>query len=122
MTAKGGHGFSQADWDKAKTEARDAMIARAKKRGMITYSDLVDQMQSIKLGAHDPRLSILLDEISTEEDANGRGMLTVLVVHKVGDMEPGKGFYELAQALGRTFSDPQEFWIDELHRVHAEWS
>ena len=41
-------------------------------------------------------------------------MLTVLVVHKTGDMEPGKGFYELAHSLGRDISDRERCWSDEL--------
>jgi hypothetical protein len=74
------------------------------------------------LTAHDPRLFHLLGEISPEEDAAGRGMLTVVVVHKVGDMEPGPGFYKLAKQLGRSSSNQMECWVDELHRVHAVWS
>jgi molybdopterin synthase catalytic subunit len=123
MTAsKGTHGFTIAAWEAAKEEAREAMIARARVRAMITYTELVRAVSSISLEPHDPRLAKLLGEISTEEDAGDRGMLTVIVVHKVGDMEPGKGFYELAQSLGRKFADPQKFWIEELHRVHGKWS
>ena len=49
-------------------------------------------------------------------------MLTVIVVHKTGDMEPGKGFYELAALLGHNTKDPMKFWVSELHKVHAVWS
>jgi hypothetical protein len=35
----------------------------------------------------------LLGQIPSEEDAAGRGMLTVIVVHKVGDMQPSPGFF-----------------------------
>jgi len=35
----------------------------------------------------------------------GRGMLSVIVVHKEGDMQPGPGFFELAGELGRDTSD-----------------
>ncbi len=123
MTAsKGTHGFAPRAWEAAKAEARGAMVARARDRAMISYSELVGKITAIRLEAHDPRLSTLLDEISTEEDAVGHGMLSALVVHKVGDMEPGKGFYDLARSLGRTFSAPQKFWIEELHRVHGKWS
>jgi molybdopterin synthase catalytic subunit len=62
---------------------------------------LVKKIKSIKLDAHDPRLFHMLGEISSEEDTAGRGMLTVVVVHKVGDMQPGPGFFELAKHLGR---------------------
>ena len=116
------HGFRQEDWEAAKAEARQIMIERAKKRGMIPYSDLVAQITRIKLGAHDPRLFHFLGEIASEEDSEGRGMLTVLVVHKNGDMQPGPGFFELAESLGRDTSEILKCWVDELHRVHAIWS
>jgi molybdopterin synthase catalytic subunit len=79
-------------WNAAKREARDLMVARARVRGMIPYSDLVNRISAIRLEAHDTRLFHLLGEISSEEDAAGRGMLSVVVVHKIGDMQPGPGF------------------------------
>ncbi|RTE94553.1 hypothetical protein D6B98_01735 [Bradyrhizobium sp. LVM 105] len=91
------HGFSEKEWELAKQEARSIMIERAKLRGMIAYSDLVRQIQSINLEPHDPRLFHLLGEISSEEDAEGRGMLTVVVVHKLGDMQPGPGFFRTSK-------------------------
>lgn len=116
------YGYSQTAWNAAKNEAREAMIARAKVRGMIAYSDLTKEIRAIRFAPDDFALAQLLGEISTDEDAAGRGMLTVLVVHKLGDMEPGNGFYELARALGRSTADPVKFWIEELHRVHAQWA
>ena len=67
------------------------------------------------MNAHDPRLFHLLGQISSEEDAAG-------VVHKVGDMQPGPGFFELAKSLGRDTRDPLKCWVDELHHVHVGWS
>jgi hypothetical protein len=64
----------------------------------------------------------LLGEIAREEDDAGRGMLTVVVVHKTGDMQPGPGFFELAQELGRDTSDIDKCWIDELVRVFKVWA
>jgi len=115
------HGFPEPAWNAAKEEARGLMVARAKVRGMIPYSDLVSQIESIRLEAHDQRLFHMLGEISSEEDAEGRGMLTVVVVHKQGDMQPGPGFFELAQLLGRDTRDILKCWVDE-HKVHAIWS
>ncbi len=89
---------------------------------MISYSELVSKISSINLEAYDRRLNQLLSEISTEEDQEGRGMLSVIVVHRKGDMEPGQGFYELARSLDRDVSDKQKCWIVELHRVHKQWS
>lgn len=116
------YGFTQTEWNAAKTEARDLMIERAKVRGMIPYSDLVTRIKAVHLEAHDQRLFHLLGEVSADEDAAGRGMLSVIVVHKTGDMQPGPGFFELAKQLGRNTSDILRCWVDELKRVHAVWS
>jgi len=115
------YGFSQADWDMAKQEARNLLIARARLRGMIPYSDLARGITTVSLDPHDQRLFHLLGEISSEEDASGRGMLSVIVVHKFGDMQPGPGFFELAKKLGRDTSDILKCWVDELKKVHALW-
>jgi molybdopterin synthase catalytic subunit len=115
-------GIAHQTWSAAKEQARDAMIKRAKIRGMISYSDLVTQVTALLLEPHDVRLFHLLGEIASEEEKAGRGMLTVVVVHKTGDMEPGKGFYELAQLLGHNTGAPLKFWVSELHKVHAIWS
>jgi molybdopterin synthase catalytic subunit len=116
------YGFADSDWHSAKAEARAILISRAKLRGMIPYSELVSQISTIRLDAHDQRLFHLLGEISSEENAGGRGMLSVLVVHKSGDMQPGPGFFELAKSLGRDTSDVLKCWIDELKKVHSVWS
>ena len=116
------YGFSQSEWDAAKAEARDLMIKRAKLSGLIAYSDLVAGITTISLAAHDPRLFHLLGEISSEEDAAGRGMLTVVVVHRSGDMQPGPGFFELAGQLGRDTSNIEKCSIAELRRVYDIWA
>ncbi len=116
------HDFPESDWGAAKDEARAAMVERAKLRGMIPYSDLVQEIRSVRLAPNDVRLAHMLGEISTEEDAAGRGMLTAVVVHKDGDMQPGPGFFELAKTLGRDTSNILKCWVNELHAVHAVWS
>lgn len=63
----------------------------------------------------------MLDEISDEEDQAGRGMLSVIVVHKSGDQKPGSGFFKLAKKLGRETSDTDKCWIEELNRVYSYW-
>jgi hypothetical protein len=116
------YGFTPKEWAAAKNEAKELLVARAKVRGMIPYSELVAKITSIRLEAHDQRLFHLLGELSEEEDASGRGMLSVIVVHKSGDMQPGPGFFELAKNLGRDTSDILKCWIEELKKVHAYWS
>ena len=116
------YGFDQDQQDAAKVEAKEILIERAKIRSMIPYSDLASAITEINIEAHDARLFHLLGQISQEEDAIGHGMLTVIVVHKNGDMEPGPGFFELAKELGRDTSDSLVCWVNELHKVHSYWS
>lgn len=120
MTGK--FGFSAETWELAKTQAIDSLKRRARVRGMMSYSELVQYIEAVKLEAHDPRLFELLMDISIEEDSKGRGMISALVVHKVGDMQPGDGFFELARRLGKDTSDILACWIAEVKKVHSTWS
>lgn len=116
------YGYDLQKWAAAKEEMRQAMIQRAKLRGMIPYSELVEKVTEIDLEPNSYALAAMLGEVSSEEDAAGRGMLSVIVVHKVGDMQPGPGFFELAKELGRDTSDILKCWVDELKKVHRVWS
>lgn len=116
------HGFRPEVWEEAKAEAIRAMVQRARKSRTISYSELVAEIRAVRMEPHDPRLSHFLGEIAEEEDAAGRGMLTVVVVHKRGDQKPGPGFYEMARQLGRDISDPEAFWIAEFEAVRHTWS
>ena len=101
---------------------RQILIGLAKQRRTITYSDLVAQIKVIDLQRDSPALWNMLGEISTAEDAAGRGMLTVIVVHGQGDTLPGAGFFRLARRLGKEVSDERAFWAEELERVYRSWS
>lgn len=114
-------GIPPRQWDAAKTQAREAMIARAKLGGVLPYSELVAKIQAVQFEPHDVRLFALLGEISAEEDAANRGMLSAVVVHK-GDGQPGPGFFDLAQKLGRDTTAILPCWVSELKKVHAHWS
>jgi len=115
-------GFSKGAWMAAKSEAKAALVAWAKVRGMMPYSELVREIRAVTLESHDTRLFHLLGQLSSEEAEAGRGMITALVVHKSGDMQPGPGFFELAQRLNRDTSDILGCWIGEVKKVHAYWS
>jgi hypothetical protein len=97
------------------------MIVQAGAERTISYTDLVAEITAVHFQPHDKRLDHFLAEIASEEDAAGRGMLTVVVVHKAGDMRPGPGFFELAKHLGRETGDTDAFWILELRRVFDVW-
>jgi hypothetical protein len=116
------YGYSRSDWDKAKAEMKQILVERAKVRGMIPYSDLANRIQTIRIEPDSYAMAAMLGETSKEEDSAGRGMLTVIVVHKDGDMQPGPGFFELARDLGRDTRDILKCWVDELKKVHGYWS
>ena len=108
-------------WNKAKEEMKQVIIKRAKVKEKISYSELVSRVQAIVLESESYALAAMLDEISTEESTAGRGMLSAIVVHKSGDMQPGPGFFELAKRLGHDTSDILQCWVDELKKVYAYW-
>ena len=114
------YGYSPSDWEKAKREMRNILIDIAKKQGTIFYSELVRKVLIISIEANSYALADMLGQISTAEDAAGRGMLSAVVVRKENN-RPGKGFFELARVLGRDISDEEKFWINEVNRVHSSW-
>ncbi|NMM15464.1 MAG: hypothetical protein HHJ17_18250 [Rhodoferax sp.] len=116
------YGFEGPVWEAAKKQATDVLVEVARRRGRMAYSELVAQITALSLEPHDPRLFHLLGEISSEEDAAGRGMLTAIVVHKSGDTQPGPGFFELAKSRGRNTKDVLGCWIAEFNKVHDYWA
>ncbi|MDE0693179.1 MAG: hypothetical protein OXI55_13195 [Gammaproteobacteria bacterium] len=115
------HGFPESAWEAAKAEARSSMIAAASRQGFVTYSGLVAQIESLELAPQSTQLGHLLGEISTAEHDAGRGMLTVVVVHKHGDHMPGPGFFRLARSLGYEVQDRETLWLEQLEKVHRTW-
>jgi hypothetical protein len=113
-------------WNDCREEMKEVLIARAKLRGMIAYSDLIKEVSTIRFNIdsidHRNLLAQMLGEISLEEDRAGHGMLSAIVVHKYGDQEPGQGFFEFAKVLGHDISDRLTFWINEVKAVHSCWA
>lgn len=114
-------GYSDEKWKAAISEAREMLIVRAKQADLITYLEFAANLRSIEVEPHDPRLFHLLGDLSREELAEPRGMLSALVVHKSGT-KPGEGFFELARELGRDTSDYDRLWIEEVTGVQSFWS
>jgi len=122
MLSDSNFNISPLAWKAAKKQAKVILKDRAAMRGMISYSDLARQITAFSFAPHDPRFFHFLGEVSSDEDDKGRGLLTVIVVHKDGDMQPGPGFFDLAESRGRDVSDILKCWVEELHAVHAVWS
>ena len=116
------YGFSAGDWEAGREEAREAIIERARTESTISYSELAGRITSIRVQADSHALAALLGEISRNEHEAGRGLLSVLVVHKTGDMMPGPGFYQLAEELGEDAHDRERYWVEEFKRVTSNWT
>lgn len=110
------HGFSDEVWERAKNEGLEILRKRAAKREPISYSEFCDKLGTIAFDPHDTRLAHFLGQISTEEDEQGRPLITALVVHK-HDGQPGDGFFNLAESLGHEFDDREAFWIKQINAL-----
>jgi hypothetical protein len=115
------HGFPLAQWQSGVDEAISILSERASREDPIPYSELAARLRTITIGYQDQAMDDLLVDVSTQEHATGRPLLSVMVVHKYRDQEPGNGFYTLAEYLGFKFSDRQAFWIAEFNRVSEYW-
>ncbi|MBV9832952.1 MAG: hypothetical protein JO055_01010 [Alphaproteobacteria bacterium] len=113
-------GISNSAWNAAKAEARSAMVEVARKGKTLSYGGLASKIHTLQFEARDIRLFHLLGEISREEDAGGRGMLSAVVVRQE-DGKPGPGFFDLALSIGHNASDQMAFWVSEFEKVTKYW-
>ena len=116
-------GFKADAWEKGKREAICAIVSAGRREDLISYSDLSKQIISIRVEPHDYAMDRLLDEISKEENAAGRGILTALVVLKE-ERVPAEGFWASARAMERVMErlidDKWSFWAEEVKFVWRE--
>jgi hypothetical protein len=91
--------------------------------GTIAYSDAG---ALIGLDMENPadrnEIAELLGDISTAEVAEGRPMLSSVVIYKDGT-GLGQGFFKLARRLGRAQANEDDFLVHarELKATHAAW-
>lgn len=98
---------------------RAALAAAAAAGETITYAELVEAVPRLEELRDSGALGPVLGEVSREEDAAGRGMLSAVVVRSRGEPLPAAGFFRLAAELGRDASDRDRCWRAELGRVFA---
>ncbi|HGM4787684.1 hypothetical protein [Stenotrophomonas maltophilia] len=104
------------------------LVELARSRSLATYGD-VAPLIGLNMDREEDREDIArrLGEIVLFEHANGRPMLTALVVHKGGDNNPGEGFFSAAEAIG-IFSGSRNqlrrltFWVNQVGLVYNHWS
>lgn len=101
--------------------------AIARNSGLCTYSDVAPIVDlNLENDADRETLSGYLAEICQHEQQGGRPMLSALVIHSGGDNNPGNGFFELAEQMGRFNGTGGTmgrviFWINEVKSVHDAW-
>lgn len=95
--------------------------------GLTTYSDIAP-LANLSMDREEDRdkISRLLEEILQHEVAEGRPLLTAIVVHRGGDNNPGEGFFVAATRLGRYGGGRDQmrrlsFWVREVNAVREYW-
>lgn len=111
------YGFPLAEWELAKEQATQALLACARRRETTTYSGLCDDVTAIRLRPYSFAMVAFLDEICDEEDAAHGTVLASLVTRKDTGM-PGEGYFRHASRVGRDVSDRRTFWEQEVARVY----
>lgn len=105
----------------AKEEMRAALINVARKREIVTYSELCLRIPSVGLYPHSFIFTQLLREVCHEEYAKGHHQLCALVVSKSTGM-PGGGYFSDTAPLKRDFGDLVEEWRADVEDVFEYWS
>ncbi|HBE68629.1 MAG TPA: hypothetical protein DDW52_10830 [Planctomycetaceae bacterium] len=104
--------------------ARNQLIDAARTEdGFVTYPEVAETADIRATGeAFVEAVSTLLGEISTDEHAAGRPLLSAIVKGEK-KTEPGKGFAKLAKELGRRkdSDDKLVFWLKEVSALRAYW-
>jgi hypothetical protein len=103
---------------------RQILITQAKRRHLISYSDLAARLKP-RLAPNSPQLSGWLTIISRSEYASGRGLLSAVVVRKRGKSLgiPGRGFFtNLASMLSCRQGEIQpKCWRRAVDKVFKYW-
>ncbi len=97
------------------------LITAARYRGTVTYQEIAKLMGIPLAGGYMAKLiGEILGEISEDEVAHGRPMLSAIAVGVSG--LPGDGFYNWAREIGRlTTQTNDQFWTEEKKAVYDTW-
>lgn len=100
------------------------LIDAAQKQSEVSYKEIASILGIHTPGNHMSReVGQILGEISEDEHAAGRPMLSAIVERVDGI--PGEGFFTLARRLGKLLAVDAEgeikFWMDEREKVFQTW-
>lgn len=99
----------------------------AKDKQLAAYSEVAPLIGlDISLDNDREIIASKLGEIALYEHAQGRPMLTALIVHYGDDNNPGEGFFSIAKHLGlykgsRDSIKRLTFWANQVTHVHNHW-
>jgi hypothetical protein len=96
---------------------RAAILNAAVNRQMTWYSQVAAAVTAVHVEPYSSLMNHLLGAILEDEHEAGRPLLTAIVTHKNGDLEPGPGFYEMARSLGYRFGKPYVFWSTQVQDI-----
>ncbi len=114
------YGLNPDEWETAKEEIRELMIAVATLKTTITYGELAAQMMTISPHPGSYVFQALLRDVCKDEREAGRGMLCAVVVSKVKGI-PGQGFFKAMIKQGYDCTDIQACWQNEIDRLYEIW-
>jgi hypothetical protein len=109
-------GYSLDDWAAACEQARTALIAHARARETIAYSELCEELTVASFRPYSWALMALIDEVCRDEDERTGAVLATLVVRRDTRM-PGDGYFAWAARTGADVSDRDAFWRAQAERV-----
>ena len=106
------------------------LVARARsKPGRLAFYPEIAPLTGLNMDREEDRekISALLGQILEHEVANGRPLLTAIVVHRGNDNNPGEGFFSAATQLGKFNGSLEpmarlEFWVRQVGEVHQYWA
>jgi len=117
--------FTTEEWNAVKDEMRGILELAAKNKQIVWYSGLVSGLTTVRIELDQPDhravLAEFLGEISINEHEHKRPLLSSIVVKKSGVMEPGPGFFDLAESLGKLEGDKTGYWQWEVRKVFEYW-
>jgi hypothetical protein len=114
-------GYPLDVWAVAREQARDALLACARTRTTIAYSELCEAITVARFRAYSWSLMALADEVCREEDARTGVVLATLLVRRDTRM-PGEGYFAWAERDGADVSDRDRFWHAQAQRVWEAYS
>lgn len=106
-------------WHRAAEELANALEGAASRLQLITYADVVSQINAFPLDPRSPQLARLLCERVIVDVENDRPLLSSIVIGRRTN-RPGKGFFQFARQYFR-IDDDEVFWLGEVASLHDSY-